>query len=150
MRQRKVLWMGELPTRAHQTTSGLLYEWTTCMPMCRKWKLIMVTAFTKSSCRFPMVPLQLVLSQTPRWIRFAFINFKIVVFFFVYSRLSQTNQWKCHNFCLQSKNRYGNIKAYDHSRVVLDPAPGFEEEYQSDYINASYIDVSVLWTADVF
>ena len=31
--------------------------------------------------------------------------------------------------------------AYDHSRVVLDPPEGYEEEFESDYINASYINV---------
>ena len=34
--------------------------------------------------------------------------------------------------------------AYDHSRVVLDPPEGYEEEFQSDYINASYVSVSHL------
>ncbi|XP_050023108.3 receptor-type tyrosine-protein phosphatase kappa-like isoform X1 [Dermacentor andersoni] len=35
------------------------------------------------------------------------------------------------------KNRYGNLLAYDHSRVRLKPIPGVPF---SDYINASYID----------
>uniref|UniRef100_A0A8C4N9C0 protein-tyrosine-phosphatase n=1 Tax=Eptatretus burgeri TaxID=7764 RepID=A0A8C4N9C0_EPTBU len=39
------------------------------------------------------------------------------------------------------KNRYGNIIAYDHSRVILEPTDGVPH---SDYINASYIDVSIL------
>ncbi|CAK8689546.1 receptor-type tyrosine-protein phosphatase kappa-like isoform X2 [Clavelina lepadiformis] len=39
----------------------------------------------------------------------------------------------------RGKNRYGNIMAYDHSRVILEPEPGFEDEFQSDYINASFI-----------
>ncbi|XP_031563928.1 receptor-type tyrosine-protein phosphatase F-like [Actinia tenebrosa] len=36
----------------------------------------------------------------------------------------------------KTKNRYGNIVPYDHSRVVLEKV---EEDEDSDYINASYI-----------
>lgn len=37
----------------------------------------------------------------------------------------------------KAKNRYGNIVAYDHSRVVLEP---LTNETNSDYVNASFMD----------
>ncbi|XP_066936907.1 receptor-type tyrosine-protein phosphatase S-like isoform X3 [Clytia hemisphaerica] len=37
----------------------------------------------------------------------------------------------------RDKNRYNNIAAYDHTRVLLEPLEGIPE---SDYINANYID----------
>ncbi|XP_015763700.1 PREDICTED: receptor-type tyrosine-protein phosphatase T-like [Acropora digitifera] len=43
--------------------------------------------------------------------------------------------WKVAQAC-KSKNRYGNIASYDHSRVILEEIKG---KSVSDYINASYI-----------
>nr|CAB3265301.1 receptor-type tyrosine-protein phosphatase kappa [Phallusia mammillata] len=52
----------------------------------------------------------------------------------------QTAPWTiAENPQNRTKNRYGNVMAYDHSRVVLDPVPGHEDEYTGDYINASFV-----------
>jgi len=39
----------------------------------------------------------------------------------------------------KTKNRYGNLAAYDHSRVHLQLNP---DEQNTGYINANFIDVS--------
>ncbi|XP_065344140.1 receptor-type tyrosine-protein phosphatase alpha-like [Cloeon dipterum] len=50
----------------------------------------------------------------------------------------QTQSWDCGTKSQnKKKNRYGNLAAYDCSRVVLDLLPGDEN---SDYINANYVD----------
>lgn len=53
-------------------------------------------------------------------------------------RLLSENSQMAEN---KSKNRYVNIVAYDHTRVLLKPLPG-QKRNGHDYINANYIDVS--------
>lgn len=46
--------------------------------------------------------------------------------------------WEASNADVnKTKNRYANVVAYDHSRVILQP---FEEMPGSDYINANFMD----------
>lgn len=52
-------------------------------------------------------------------------------------RLSSEHSHLAEN---KPKNRYVNIVAYDHTRVMLKPLPGQKRSGQ-DYINANYIDV---------
>lgn len=55
-------------------------------------------------------------------------------------RLSSEHSHLAEN---KTKNRYVNIVAYDHTRVMLKPLPG-QKKSGHDYINANYIDVSIL------